>query len=57
MVIFGVGGAARVISVEMAIAGVRKIIWVNRDGQRGLELLALLEGEVTEVISVLNSLL
>ncbi len=50
MVLFGAGGAARAITVEMAIAGVKKIILVNRGEQRGRELQSLLKGRVMEVI-------
>ena len=50
MVLFGAGGAARAISVEMAIAGVKKIILVNRGEQRGRELQELLTGKVREVV-------
>ena len=50
MVLFGAGGAARAISVEMAIAGVRKITLVNRGEKRGRELQDLLSGKVREVV-------
>ncbi len=46
MVLFGAGGAARAISVEMALAGVKKIILVNRSLERGKELDGLLRGKV-----------
>lgn len=52
MVLFGAGGAARAIGVEMAIAGVRKITLVNRGEQRGRELQELLEGNVQNVAGV-----
>lgn len=42
VVIFGSGGAARAISVELALAGVTSITIVNRCEQRGQELVALL---------------
>jgi len=42
LVMFGAGGAARAIGVEMALAGVRTIIVVNRSVPRGRELVALL---------------
>lgn len=50
MVLFGAGGAARAISVEMAIAGVKKITLVNRGEKRGRELQELLCGKVREVV-------
>jgi shikimate dehydrogenase len=42
LVIFGAGGAARAIAVEAALAGAGPITIVNRDQQRGAELVALL---------------
>lgn len=42
VVIFGSGGAARAISVELALAGVTSIIIVNRCEQRGQDLVTLL---------------
>jgi shikimate dehydrogenase len=42
LVIFGAGGAARAIAVEAALAGAGPITIVNRDAQRGDELVALL---------------
>ncbi len=42
IVIFGAGGAARAISVEMALAGANRILIVNRSATRGQELVALL---------------
>ena len=42
MVMFGAGGAARAIGVEMALAGVRSIRVVNRSAERGRALAALL---------------
>jgi len=45
MVLFGAGGAARAIGVEMALAGVKKITIVNRGAERGRELEALLKGD------------
>ncbi|MCP5542030.1 MAG: shikimate dehydrogenase [Akkermansiaceae bacterium] len=46
MLLFGAGGAARAIGVEMALAGVRKITLVNRGEERGRELEGLLRGKV-----------
>ncbi len=42
-VLFGAGGAARAIAVEVALAGAASIIIVNRDRTRGEELAALLD--------------
>jgi len=42
LVLFGAGGAARAISVEMAIAGASHVTIVNRSEERGQELTALL---------------
>lgn len=47
MLIFGAGGAARAIAVEMALAGVRKITVINRGDARGRDLETLLRGPVT----------
>ena len=41
-VLFGAGGAARAIAVELALAGAASITIVNRDPTRGSELVALL---------------
>jgi len=43
VVIFGAGGAARAISVEVALAGASKITIVNRTVERGEELTRLLD--------------
>ena len=42
VVIFGAGGAARAVAVEVALAGACCITIVNRDEKRGQELVALL---------------
>jgi shikimate dehydrogenase len=42
LVLFGAGGAARAIAVETALAGAASITVVNRDRERGLELVQLL---------------
>ena len=42
VVLFGAGGAARAISVELGLAGVRRITIVNRSEARGAELAGLL---------------
>ncbi len=44
MLLLGAGGAARAIGVEMALAGVSKIIVANRSEGRGRELVELLRG-------------
>lgn len=46
IVIFGAGGAARAITVEMALAGARRFTVVNRDQARGRTLVDLLNGQV-----------
>jgi shikimate dehydrogenase len=45
LVLFGAGGAARAIAVEAARAGVSSITVVNRDRERGTELVALLNNK------------
>ena len=42
VVLFGAGGAARAIAVELGLAGVKKIIVVNRSQERGSALVGLL---------------
>ncbi len=42
VVLFGAGGAARAIAVELALAGARRISIVNRSEERGAELASLL---------------
>ncbi len=44
-VIFGAGGAARAIGVEVALAGAVSIIIVNRSEERGLKLVELLNSK------------
>ena len=48
VVIFGAGGAARAISVEMALAGANRILVVNRSEDRGRELTVLLNEKVKD---------
>lgn len=48
MVMFGAGGAARAIGVEMALAGATHCTLVNRSVDRGMELVELLNGEVRD---------
>jgi len=45
VVMFGAGGAARAIGVELAFAGAKRIIIVNRDAARGRALTDLLNGK------------
>lgn len=47
VVLFGAGGAARAIAVELALAGAARITLVNRSEARGRELLELLRRETT----------
>lgn len=42
VVMFGAGGAARAVAVELALAGVTDILVVNRSAQRGQKLVSLL---------------
>ncbi len=46
VVLFGAGGAARAIAVELGLAGVRHITIVNRSEQRGAELVNLLREQL-----------
>jgi shikimate dehydrogenase len=43
VVLFGAGGAARAIAVELGLAGVKKITVVNRSEARGADLAGLLQ--------------
>lgn len=45
VVLFGAGGAARAVAVELALAGAAKIIVVNRDEARGQELVETLRSK------------
>lgn len=45
VVMFGAGGAARAIAVELALVGTRKITIVNRDEARGKELVETLQSK------------
>ena len=47
VVMFGAGGAARAVAVELALAGTRKITIVNRDATRGRELVETLRAKTT----------
>lgn len=44
VVLFGAGGAARAVAVELALAGVGRLILVNRSAERGTVLLDTLVG-------------
>lgn len=46
VVLLGAGGAARAISVELALAGAKHITLVNRSEERGRELVGLLRDKV-----------
>lgn len=46
VVIFGAGGAARAIAVELALAGARSLTIVNRCARRGSELVELLRAKL-----------
>lgn len=46
VVLFGAGGAARAIAVELGLAGVKRITVVNRSESRGVELVRLLQGKL-----------
>jgi shikimate dehydrogenase len=46
VVLFGAGGAARAIAVELGLAGVRRITIVNRSESRGAELAGLLRDKL-----------
>lgn len=46
VVLFGAGGAARAIAVELGLAGIRQISVVNRSESRAAELVELLRGKL-----------
>ena len=46
VVLFGAGGAARAIAVELGLAGVKRITVVNRSEARGMELIELLRAKL-----------
>lgn len=46
VVLFGAGGAARAIAVELALAGIKKLTVVNRSEARGQELVDLLRSRL-----------
>ncbi len=47
IVLFGAGGAARAVAVELALAGARKITVVNRSRARGEELVSVLREQTS----------
>ncbi len=51
VVMFGAGGAARAIGVEMALAGARHFHIVNRGAARGEDLTELLNGKVKDAVT------
>jgi shikimate dehydrogenase len=55
VVIFGAGGAARAISVEMALSGASHIRIINRSEERGRGLIDLLQSKVKERCPQLES--
>ena len=50
VVLFGAGGAARAIAVELCLAGISEITIVNRSEQRGSELVTLLTTRVSQSV-------
>jgi len=54
MVMFGAGGAARAIGVEVALAGATKITLVNRSPRRGEELVTLLDEKTTAEVDFVH---
>lgn len=54
VVMFGAGGAARAIGVELALAGATSIMIVNRSGQRGDGLLRLLNDKTPAKAGLVN---
>ena len=54
IVIFGAGGAARAIAVELALAGAARITLVNRSEGRGRELLELIKKETRVAVELVH---
>ena len=54
VVILGAGGAARAIAVELALAGASEITIVNRNRQRGEELLRILKNRTSASASLID---
>jgi shikimate dehydrogenase len=46
VVLFGAGGASRAIAVELGLAGIKKIVVVNRSQERGWDLVRLLRDKL-----------
>lgn len=55
VVLFGAGGAARAIGVELAFAGAKRIIVVNRSAARGRALVDLLNGKTAAAAELVVS--
>jgi shikimate dehydrogenase len=53
IVVFGAGGAARAVSVEMALAGVSHICVVNRSTARGQEFIGLLQAKTNATVELI----
>ena len=51
---FGAGGAARAIGVELAFAGAKRIIVANRSEERGRELVDLLNGKTKTSVELVH---
>lgn len=54
VVLFGAGGAARAVAVELALAGVGRFILVNRTPERGRQLLDTLVGKLNCQAELIN---
>lgn len=54
VVVLGAGGAARAISVECALAGAKQITIINRNRQRGEELVSLLNSKTKAAAGLLS---
>jgi len=54
IVMFGAGGAARAIGVELALAGAAKIIVLNRDPKRGQEVVDLINTKTGTSAELVN---
>jgi shikimate dehydrogenase len=54
VVILGAGGAARAISVELALSGIKNVIVVNRTPERGKKLVELLNDKINVEASFIS---
>jgi shikimate dehydrogenase len=54
VVIFGAGGAARAVSVELALAGIKHLTIVNRSRDRGEGLIDLLRNKTTVKVELID---